>query len=342
MWTKAIKYTKFIMLLVALFVSYYAMDRVLSFKTAHGICQARDMYAQPRDTVDVVFLGSSHIHCDVNTALLWRDYGIAAYDYSAAEQPLWITYHYLQEICKYQQPRLVVLDLYGPARFKDDYQYYWLSENLNGFRFSMNKINLLRASCEPSKYFDYFPSLVTYHMRYAELESEDWDYLFESQSDRAAFKGYTPYFHTVPQSEPTLGDTDQGGLTSKSRKYLEIFIEYCKDHNIDLFLTVTPYITTFQDELVYNQVHDIANSYGIKFDSTNYSYDTMGINFDEDFKDESHLNYYGSCKFTKYIADSIKANYDIPDRRGDDRWESWDRNVEMINQEVAEMGWEIR
>ena len=67
MWTKAIKYTKFIILLVALFVSYYAMDRVLSFKTAHGICQARDMYAQPRDTVDVVFLGSSHIHCDVNT-----------------------------------------------------------------------------------------------------------------------------------------------------------------------------------------------------------------------------------------------------------------------------------
>ena len=68
----------------------------------------------------------------------------------------------------------------------------------------------------------------------------------------------------------------------------------------------------------------------------------MGINFDEDFNDESHLNYYGSCKFTKYIADSIKANYDIPDRRGDDRWESWDRNVEMIDQEVTEMGWEIR
>ena len=342
MWTKAIKYTKFIILLLALFVSYYAMDRVLSFKTSHGICQARDMYAQPADTVDVVFLGSSHIHCDVNTAVLWRDYGIAAYDYSAAEQPLWITYYYLQEICKYQHPKLVVLDLYGPARFKDDYQYYWLSENLNGFKFSMNKVNLLMASCEPAKYFDYVPSLVTYHMRYAELEKEDWDYLFESQSDRAAFKGYTPYFNVETQTEPTLGDTNQGGLTSKSRKYLENIIEYCKDHDIELFLTVTPYITTFQDELVYNQVHDIANSYGIGFDSTNYSYSTMGIDFEKDFNDESHLNYYGSCKFTKYIADSIKANYDIPDRRGDERWESWDRNVEMIDQQVAEMGWEIR
>ena len=342
MWTKIVKYLKFFILIAALCISYFAMDRLLGLKNAHGISQARDMYAQPEDTIDVVFLGSSHIHCDVNTALLWRDYGIAAYDYSAAEQPLWITYYYLQEICKYHNPKLVVLDLYGPARFKDDYQYDWLIENLNGFKFSMNKVNIIRASCEPYRYFEFFPSLVTYHMRYKELKSEDWEYLFSNDDEMAAFKGYTPYFEVTPQVEPTLGDTEQGGLTSKSRDYLNRIIEYCDDNNIELFLTVTPYITTFQDELVYNQVHDIANSYGIGFDSTNYSYSEMGIDFEHDFNDESHLNYYGSCKFTRYIADSIKANYDIPDRRGDGKWESWDRNVQMIYSEVKEAGWAIR
>lgn len=342
MQTKWIKRGKFALLIAALIISYFAMDRLLSIKTAHGICQARDMYAQPADTVDVVFLGSSHIHCDVNTALLWRDYGIAAYDYSAAEQPLWITYYYLQEICRYQKPKLVVLDLYGPARFKDDYQYTWLTENLNGFRFSINKMNMLRASCEPAKFFEYFPSLVTYHMRYTEVSKEDWEYLFSSQNDRAAFKGFTPYFKKTPQIEPTLGDDHQGGLTNKSRDYLNKIIQYCDDNGIDLFLTVTPYITTYQDELVYNQVHDIANSYGIKFDSTNYSYSIMDIDFENDFYDESHLNYYGSCKFTKYIADSIKNAYDIPDRRGQLEWESWDRNVGWINKEVTDAGWEIR
>ncbi|MBQ3798487.1 MAG: hypothetical protein II842_19790 [Butyrivibrio sp.] len=342
MQTKWIKRGKFALLIAALIISYFAMDRLLSIKTAHGICQARDMYAQPADTVDVVFLGSSHIHCDVNTALLWRDYGIAAYDYSAAEQPLWITYYYLQEICRYQKPKLVVLDLYGPARFKDDYQYTWLTENLNGFRFSINKMNMLRASCEPAKFFEYFPSLVTYHMRYTEVSKEDWEYLFSSKNDRAAFKGFTPYFKKTPQIEPTLGDDHQGGLTNKSRDYLNKIIQYCDDNGIDLFLTVTPYITTYQDELVYNQVHDIANSYGIKFDSTNYSYSIMDIDFENDFYDESHLNYYGSCKFTKYIADSIKNAYDIPDRRGQLEWESWDRNVGWINKEVTDAGWEIR
>ena len=179
-------------------------------------------------------------------------------------------------------------------------------------------------------------------MRYKELKSEDWEYLFSNDDEMAAFKGYTPYFEVRAQVEPKLGDTEQGGLTSKSRDYLNRIIEYCDDNGIELFLTVTPYITTFQDELVYNQVHDIANSFGIGFDSTNYSYSEMGIDFEHDFNDESHLNYYGSCKFTRYIADSIKANYDIPDRRGDARWESWDRNVQMIYSEVKEAGWAIR
>ena len=105
-----------ILFVILFIVGYLACDRVLSVKTAHGIRQARDMYAQPRNSIDVVFMGSSHIHCDVNTALLWEKYGIAAYDYSAAEQPLWTTYYYLKEICKYQKPQLVVLDLYSPAR----------------------------------------------------------------------------------------------------------------------------------------------------------------------------------------------------------------------------------
>ncbi len=342
MWKKAAKYIKLFVLIAALCVTYIVMDRLLGFKNAHGISQARDMYAQPKDTIDVVFLGSSHIHCDVNTANLWRDYGIAAYDYSAAEQPLWITYYYLQELCKYQKPKLAVVDLYGPARFKDDYQYDFLTENLNGFKFNKNKINILKASCEPEKYFDYFPSFVTYHMRYSEITRADVEYLFSTSDDRADFKGFTPYFAVAPQIEPTLGDDHQGGLSNKSREYLDKIIVYCKDNDIDLFLTVSPYITTDQDELVYNQVHEIADSHGVRFDSTNYSYSVMNIDFENDFYDESHLNYYGSCKFTKYIADSIKANYNVPDHRGDARYESWDRNVEMIDEQVKEAGWEVR
>lgn len=325
-----LKGLRLLILLIAIGVTYFFSDRLLSLKTLHGICQARDMYAQPENTIDVVFMGSSHVHYNINTAQLWEEYGIASYDYSSAEQPLWVTYYYLQEICKYQNPQLIVLDLYCPARFKDDYQYYYLTDSLNGMKFSLNKVKMLNSCCEPQNLFDYFPSIVTYHSRYSELEEEDFEYLLASTEDRSSFKGYTPYFKVSPQKEPEWDCDAAGGLTAKSEEYLLKIIDYCRQEGMDLYLTVTPYLTSNEDELVYNRIHEIADEQGLNFDSSNYSYEEMGLNFKTDFNDDSHLNYFGSCKYTSYLAKNIKNSYDIPDRRGLDKWESWDRHAAEV------------
>ncbi|MCR5304805.1 MAG: hypothetical protein K6E33_09630, partial [Lachnospiraceae bacterium] len=251
---------------------------------------------------------------------------------------LWTTYYYLIEICKYQDPHLVVLDLYSPARFKEDYQYDWLMDNLNGVRFSWNKLQMLYVNCQPEKFWKYFPSMATYHSRYRQLTAEDWEYLTMSRYERAAFKGYTPYYYVDPQEEPTLKEKQSGGITVKSEIYLQKIIEYTHDHGIDLFLIVSPYITTDEDELVYNRVHEIADRYGIHFNSTNYYYEAMKLDFDVDFNDHSHLNYIGSCKFTEYLGGELDRMFDIPDRRGLSRWESWDRHAADVRQKAAESG----
>lgn len=321
---------------VLLYGSIWCMDRLLCIKTEHGIVQARNMYDQPRNSIDVVFMGSSHIHCDINTALLWEQHGIAAYDYSAAEQPLWVTYFYLKELCKYQKPKLVVLDLYAPARFKDDYQYEWLYDNLAGVKFSFDKLKMLYVSCEPEYYFDYFPSIGAYHNRYWEVNDEDYEYLFSRKSDRQVYKGFTPYFDKRPQHEPEITQKKSGGITIKSEQYLQKIIEYTQDNDIELFLIVCPYITTQEDELVYNRVHEIADQYGLQFNSTNYFYSEMGLDFDKDFFDESHLNFTGSNKFTEYLGKELKERYDLPDRRGLKKWESWDLHADEIRQLYSE------
>ena len=141
-----------------LFITIYLVMNILRVKSDHGINQQEGLYWQPRNSIDVVMMGTSHIHCDINTGLLWEKYGIAAYDYSGAEQPLWMTYYYLKELCRYQEPKMVVLDLYAPARFKEDYQYEWIAENIYGMRFSLNKLRMLSVSVEPSKLHEYFPS----------------------------------------------------------------------------------------------------------------------------------------------------------------------------------------
>ena len=320
-------------IIIALIIG--GLDRMFSIKSQHGIFQAEGLYDQPRNSIDMVWMGSSHIHCDINTAYLWKNYGIAAYDYSAAEQPLWGTYFYLKEFCKYQSPKVMVLDLFSPARYSEPYQYDFLYDNLQGMRFSVNKLQMLMVSAEPSRWADYCPDFVTYHNRYEELKPEDYK-AFWGKEDRSSFKGYTPYFDIRPQERPELKETRSGDLDMKSELYLSKIIDYAEKKGIKLYFIVTPYITNDKDELIYNRIHEIAVEKGIPFNSTNYDYDAIGLDFSKDFNDESHLNYVGSCKFTEYIARDILRIYgeDLKDHRGDSRYNSWDEHVKAIDREV--------
>ena len=87
------------------------LNRILCVKSPHGVDQTRYLYVQPKNKIDVLFLGSSHVHCNVNTQLLWDEYGMAAYLMTGAEQPLWNSYYNLKEALKTQKPKLVVLDM---------------------------------------------------------------------------------------------------------------------------------------------------------------------------------------------------------------------------------------
>lgn len=320
----------------AVLVTLYFLSTILSFKSAHGIDQLEGIYWQPEQTVDVAVMGTSHVHCGVNTGLLWEKYGIAAYDYSGAEQPLWMTYFYLKELYKYQRPKVIVLDLYAPARFKEDYQYDWMGENIYGMKFSLNKLEMLFVSAEPDKIGQYFPSFRVYHSRYGDLEEEDFNSFFWNGQEQEAFKGYTPYWKIRPQTRPELKEEDEtkaGGLTIKSEKYLRKIIDYTKEKGSELFLVVIPYAETKEDRQTYREIEEIAEEKGIFFADYNEYYDEMGINFQEDFNDESHLNYWGSCKFSDYLGSVLAEQKKVPDRRGEEAYDSWDDNARLILQE---------
>lgn len=60
----------FLLLLIA---TIYLAANILRVKSDHGINQQDGLYWQPKNSIDVVMMGTSHIHCDVNTGLLWEN-----------------------------------------------------------------------------------------------------------------------------------------------------------------------------------------------------------------------------------------------------------------------------
>lgn len=322
-----------IIFVLLLLLSFVAIREVLKIKSSHGINQKEGIYVQPSNSIDVAFMGTSHIHCGINTALLWEEYGIPAYDYSGAEQPLWMTYHYFKELIKYQKPKMVVLDLYAPARYKENYQYDWIAENIYGMKLSLNKLEMMLVSVEPHKFFDYFPNFSTYHSRYNEVDKEDFRHILKTKEELASFKGYTPYMKKVEFQKPEVYTEERQGLTEKSEKYLKKIIEYAKENEIALMMIVVPYVITEEDKKTYNQIMDIANEYDVMFIDYNDYYEEIGMDFSSDLNDDSHLNYWGSSKFTSYFG-AFLSEKGMPDRRKQDNYETWDENVRLINEYV--------
>lgn len=326
---------RILFVIVTIFSVWYC-DGVLSIKNDDGVMQAAAMYHQPRGTVDVVMMGSSHVHYAIDTGKLWDDYGISAYDYSAAEQPLWITYYYLKELCKSQKPKVLVLDMYSPAFQKDDYQYKWMLPNALGMRFSLNKMEMFKASVEKEHFSEFFPSFAVYHGRLSGLTADDFTYPFRKYKYLRNFKGFKPMTKVTPQTRPTITQTNSEDLTEKSALYLRKIIDYTREKGIDMYMIVTPYVVTDEQELVYNRLKEIAQENNIGFTNYNHDYDEIGLDFEKDFMDESHLNYFGAKKFTGYLGKDITGRFELPDHRGDKKYKSWEENSREIKKSVSD------
>lgn len=310
----------------------HAVDSILCVKSPNGVNQTRGLYIQPYQKVDVLFLGSSHVHCNVDTRILWEEQGIAAYLCSGAEQPLWNSYHALVDALKRQKPKLVVLDMYSPSRYYEDYQAEWIHENMDGMRLSFNKYLAARASAE-TDWAEQMFGFVKYHTRYAKLERQDFENFIWNRPRQRRFKGYTLILGQAQLTQPDMRHVEQEqAMTPKSEEYLRKIIELTRENHIPLALVSAPYLLEEQDQKVYNYIARLAQDNGLLFLNYNTAqlYREAGIDFAQDYADHTHLNAQGGAKYTRHLGKWLKEHYEIPDRRGEKGYDSWERQEIFI------------
>ena len=256
------------------------LGRATLNRTDAGCIQLADFYRLEEDTVDVLFVGSSHVYYSINTCNLYDDYGIASYLLASPAQPVWISYYFLQEALKTQSPRLVVFDVCTLYKKQSDVGAASLP-SLISMKPSREKWKAIRAVNQEEKLLDAisaFFSFPYYHTRYDELTRQDYE-------------------------------------NTKRVRYQK---------NIPLLLVNSPYLNqTEEKQKAYNYVFAIAKEYNIPFLDSNFVKE-MQIDFAKDLLEPSHLNYYGSVKYTDYLAKWIKSHCPLPDRRADKRYQSWE------------------
>lgn len=336
----AVKLICFICILGILLASFH---RIFSFKYVDGIYPLKTFYEEKDDSIDVMFFGSSHVFENVNTGVLWSEYGIAGFDLCGSVQPIWNTYYYIKEALKTQHPKVLVVDVYGAIQTKDYIDHSRVIKNNYGLKFSLDKINSIKESAPEDEWINYLLEYPTYHSRYQEINESDF-LKYRGTANLDCWKGFGMNVETKSMTKPEdISEIKEvGTLTEKVEKYLVKIIKLAKENNIPLQLIVTPYILSEEEQKIYNCVEEISKENNVPFNNFNLQYDEIGIDFNSDFADKDHMNHRGNVKFTRYLADYLKENYDIPDRRENEEYKSWnvmaeDCSQKIYNQELKEI-----
>jgi len=336
---KVIKVILFLAIFIALFcaVSWFFSPP----------CQRNSViYYEPKNSVDVLFVGSSHIFSGINPVILWREEGIAAFNYVSNNQPPWTTYHYLIEALKTQKPRLVIIDVWG-ASMEYPTGYQANQQNvLNTFNTSFNKLALANSSVKEGQRVSAMADLLFYHTRWRDVPNPTSKKRYLDVNFRK-YKGYTRNGRfLIAELSSELNDivypsTDEiGEIHEKCTYYLLKIIELSNKNDFELIFIKTPVSTVLNNEVEvasYNAVKNIAEENKIRFIDYNENHhrNAMKFDFTTDLLDKTHLNDSGATKLSKYIAKFIKSEYVIPDRRGNSRYISWDELAEEYFSQIA-------
>lgn len=275
-----------------------------------------DFYVLDKNTVDVIFLGSSSAVCGFVPPELYGKYGITSYNLACEQQNLFTSYYWLKEALRFQKPKTVVLDT--------AMLYLYDNENLaasvegltrRAFDFMRWSPVKLEAVMNMSKTWEslsvksfIFP-MIAYHERWKNITP--YDFKLDQFSQRSLWKGYLPLtryagvdrFVPITEAQALESEMDAGNVFMLS--YLDLIVALCGENDIDLILTMAP--STFDDAGKYQFLSEYAYERGITYIDFNEKsvYEDSGLEFFVDCHDDVHCNLGGALKVTDYVGKII-------------------------------------
>ena len=281
------------------------------------------LYLEPRNSVDVLLMGSSNILNAVSPLQLWEEHGIVSNNLAQNGQVIPVTYYHLQEALRWQRPRLVVLNVYKVIQDSLYDSNASLHYTLDNMRFGLPKLRAVFDLAPEGERAEFLFDIITYHSRWKELTAAD----FQSVDDLE--KGAQALFDVAPFSDfQPLPPTETAPPAPSAMRYLEKIVALCREENVDLLLIAVPFSAPADDEMsrqqVVNAVADYAEQWGVPYLNLMHHTEEMAFDYTTDMAEAYHPNWRGMEKITAWLGNYLAAHYDLPDRRGDPAYEDWD------------------
>lgn len=315
------------------FLFYYVSNVLWINKTAVAY-----FYDEPKNSIDVAYIGSSNVYTAFNSTLAFDTYGFTTGMMSTAAQPFMDVKYLMKEVLSTQNPRLFVIDIARIGIDNDTYKEEDYRRTQDSMAFSKNRFEAINdflktKNIPEDEYIDYYLSFFMYHNRWKNVTKESF------KGEDYYFKGYVCSKNTVQTiSQPNnIWIDEEEKLQESNEKVLNELIDYIKEKNLNvLFIVPVKYYNNEGIIRKTNYAIRILEENNLKVLNLNKEKD-IKINFSTDLYNANHLNVYGATKNTLYFSEYLKENYDLPDHRNDKNYNSWKEEYKRFKKQYKKL-----
>lgn len=289
-------------------------------------------YEEPKNSLDVVYTGASNALAHYNTVLAFNLYGFTTGMLSTNGQPFSATKYLMQEAEKYQNPKLYVIDIARVGNGYQDTQGSKKRDVIDSLKNSKNRIDAINGmlkytDVKKEDYINYYFSFLLYHNKWKTPTKTN------IIGDKNSYKGYLFNEETSSVEEQDIyqWDNEEAEMDKYSREILEDLINYIKSNRLKV-LFIVPVRKYEEEEYGYiNNATSIIQENGYEVINFN-KLDDFSVDYSKDFYNFAHINVWGATKYTKYFSEYLKEHYNLPDHRGNKKYNSWESEYKRFKE----------
>ncbi len=278
----------------------------------------KEFYELPKDSIDVLFLGSSHCYRSFDPKIFDGETGIRSMNMGSSAQTPLTSYYVLKEVLETQKPKLLVMEIYWKSFVKDKkHEFTNVTYNFENMRWGPHRIrlflsgytleNVLKLCVQSFHYRLGFDNTIRHFMG----KNVSW-----ATGDYYNGRGYVLNPNIATFEELNEANQFKGTLLKVDDlkpvyvRYLKKIVELCRSRNIPIVFVTAPLPPTTlgmigQYEVIHNFFMSIAQSFGIVYMDYNVEPYKLGLD-DSYFRDDNHLNVSGVDVFTRDIARRLR------------------------------------
>lgn len=291
-------------------------------------------YKMERNSVDVLFLGSSQGVTAFDPQVVYDEFGIRSYNLSTEQQSLVVSYYLLKEAIRRQNLGAVVLDVgmcFGNQNPLNSAESC-VRKVVDQMRWSPLKKEFIHDICrlDPTlkKKSFYFRNL-RYHERWKSLNPADFE--FSELNEPMMTKGYAA--ESVPwrsgEFKPYAEDESAGAwqMQENMEKYLSKIADFCAKNGIPLVLVKNPNLGWNVN--AHQTLRQFSDARGIEFIDFNEERAYAEAEYDYAKDGDIHLDNVGAAKVSRFLGKKLLLEYGIEPKE-DNQWESTRAHSEAV------------